>query len=201
MKSLPSKIVSLFGLILGAVSVTASPLRLDYSITDLGGSLYDYDFILSVDDHDGSFQVGQGWNWITFGDVLAAPSNLTNFVFDASDFPVGPFLSGSSSSGGHNGPTLLEFDFSSAGGWHPTAVGDSLAWSGTSDAYLGQGELKFSTLNFSGPGTTYADFETANLVHAQGPAVPEEVSVLPLLGIALAAIAGARRLVAGSRQR
>ena len=55
-------------LVLGLTAVAqATPLRLDYSVTDLGGGLYDYNFILVLDNNDSSWAAGQNFNWIIWG--------------------------------------------------------------------------------------------------------------------------------------
>jgi hypothetical protein len=143
-----------------ASAAMASPLDLSYSIADTGSGFFEYDFTLTLDDHDNSWVAGQDFNWITFGDATSSASPLTNFVGDVAP---APFTSFSASSGYHNGPTLLSTANNFAG-WAPTAVGDSLSWSGSSSAFLGQGQLLFSNLIGSG---VHADFEVATL------AVPE----------------------------
>ncbi len=158
----------LTALTVAAVSCTAlstaqaSPLKLDYCITDEGGGVLRYRFTLTLDNHDGSWVSGQGYNWIIFGDVFVGTSNFPDFIGDL-PAPV-PFADEgwSYSSGGHNGPTLLDFgvenDFR---GWIPTAVGDSIKWSGTSALRLGQGEMAWSNLVGSG---VHADYEIATLL-------------------------------------
>ena len=137
----------------------ATPIRLDYQITDLGGGLYDYEFTLVLDDHDSSWAAGQGWTLVCFGDADSSPSPLTDFIGDTGDLPVGSWTYYTSCTGYHNGPVIgPDGDY-----WIPTAVGESLFWSGTSTAYLGQGELLFSTLDVTG-GADWVDFVPANLV-------------------------------------
>ncbi len=70
----------------------ATPLRLEYSVEDLGTGLFQYEFSLILDNNDGSWFSGQGFNWIIFGDNLHPYSNspLTNFVGNSTDLPVGP---------------------------------------------------------------------------------------------------------------
>jgi hypothetical protein len=163
----------------------ATPLALSYEISDLGGGLYDYEFELVMDNNDGSWSAGQTWNWLIFGDRLSGLSPLTNFVGDPNDLPIGPWSYYTSSSGGHNGPTLLDNTFK---GWMPTFVGQSLSWSGTSSAYLGQGALLFSTLSDRNSAVS-AYLEVAQL----GPdnsTVPEPatMALFGLGGLAMAVI-------------
>jgi hypothetical protein len=93
-------------------------------------------------------------------------------------------------SGGHNGPTLFPVNANPVV-WIPIAVGDSLEWSGTSNADLGSGELLFSTLQ-NVAGASLANFQVARDVSATVP----EVGSLPLLGTVLLGLA-----VAGSLRK
>jgi hypothetical protein len=115
----------------GAARAT-TPLRLDYCVDAQGGGLYAYTFTLTLDNHDGTWASGQGWDWLIFGDASGQSSPLRNFTMTSS-FPVGPWTSLTSSGGGHNGPT---FNPVTNAYWIPSAVGDSLTWSGTSTAFL-----------------------------------------------------------------
>jgi len=164
----------------------ASPFRLDYTTTDLGGS-YEYDFTLTVDNNDNSYVSGQGWGWFIFGDQMNAPSPIADFVLTSAAPAPWTYLTGSS--GYHNGPTfapVLSY-------WTP-ALGDVLTWSGTSATRVQQGGLLFSTLATSpfNPGAA-ASFAVANDLGNTPASVPDASHSLVLLGIGLASLLGLRR--------
>jgi hypothetical protein len=72
----------------GAVfCVQAAPY---YSIVDNGDGTYSYGFDLVLDNNDGSWQAGQGFDWIIFGDAQNMPSPFADFVMSDGVFPVGP---------------------------------------------------------------------------------------------------------------
>lgn len=168
---------------------TATPLRLEYSVTDLGGGVNEYEFNLSLDDNDDSWTTGQGWALLVFGDVPSGTSPLNDFAIDSSDFPVGPWTSLVGASGGHNGPVFYPYPMDVSDFWVPTSIGETLTWSGTSGSYLGQGELFFSTLR-SIEGGVRADFEVAYL--SDTAPVPEPATAL-LLCFGLIGFAGFRK--------
>jgi hypothetical protein len=169
----------------------AHPLALEYSITDTGTALYDYDFDLILDNHDGSWATGQGWSWIVFGDAQSSDSPLSDFELDTADLPVGPFDDLNYSSGYHNGPTWLTSGGSSNVYWVPNAVGSKLSWSGTSEADLGQGQLLYSAL-WAQDGALLPSFETATLkARVRVNPIPEPCSLL-LFGAALAGAGAAQ---------
>jgi hypothetical protein len=117
-----------------------------------------------VDNNDGTYQPGQGWGWIIFGDQMNAPSNLTDFIGDLNTLPAGPFTQFQGSGGFHNGPTLGPVVVMDNDGnfinniWTPEGIGDSISWGGDSTAALPDGELLFSTLMLDG-GAIAADFQ------------------------------------------
>lgn len=161
-------------LVLAMPAAFATPLRMEYTVTDLGGGLYDYEFDLILDNGDGTWAPGQGWRWLIFGDSPTSPSPLANFAGDPTDLPVGPWTGYSSTGGGHNGPSFsFVLDY-----WIPSGVMDELNWSGTSTADLQQGEMLFSTLAGTLNGGVPASFETAYRIDP--PVIPEP-STLALL--------------------
>jgi len=140
----------------------AQGLTLDYTVEDIGGGLFEYEFFLNTDD---GWAAGMGWRWFIWGDCdgsLTAPdpcpTPLTDWVGDPGSLPVGPWTSYSSSGGGHNGPTFASvLDY-----WIPADGSEELTWKGTSTADLAQGELLFSTLAGTLGGATAANFDVAN---------------------------------------
>ncbi|MBL9001077.1 MAG: hypothetical protein JNK25_08070 [Phycisphaerae bacterium] len=155
-----------------SASASATPLRLDYTVEDIGGGMYRYRFTLTLDNNDGSWLPGQRFNWIIWGDVPhPGPTNLPDFV---GDLPApAPFDDEgfSTSGGGHNGPTLLDFgtDFDFYG-WEPVDIGDTLEWSGRSAIDLADGEMTWSNLIGTG---VYANWEPAHRVGG-GPSCPAD---------------------------
>ena len=158
----------------------AHPLILEYTIEDIGGGLYDYEFLLTLDNHDGSWLAGDQWSWIVFGDKLSDTSPLDDFSGDTGDLPVGPFVKYNKVGGGHNGPALIKGASDVTTYWTPAAVGESLFWSGTSTAFLDTGELYWSTLVCNRTDIR-VDMEVADKVAGPlqpGPeAVPEPATV------------------------
>jgi PEP-CTERM motif-containing protein len=187
-----NKVSFVAALMLGLCAATGSqattPLALDYSISSgpTPGE-YTYTFTLILNNNDGSWVAGQNFDWITFGDEYLAASPLADFVINPASFPVGPYTIANFtfSGGGHNGPTFVAYPNE---GWVPSAVGDTLTWSGESSAYLSQGQLLFSDLIGTG---NHANFDVATLVTS---AIPEPSTwAMLLLGFAGLGFAGYRR--------
>lgn len=162
---------------------TQGPLQLYYQTTDLNNGTWLYNFTLKNTNIDNSWQNGQNFDWIIFGDQANnTPSNLLNWVGDPNSLIGSPWFNEgfSTSSGGHNGPTLLDV-FDGFVGWVPGFVGDSISWSGTSTVDLPEPKLLWSNLVGTG---AHADFLPAIKVPAPG-----SVALLGLAGLA----AGRRR--------
>ena len=170
--------VSLFS----AMEAQAGVLTLSYSTSDIGGGLYQYDFVLRVTNQDGTYTVGDNYNWIIFGDVpFGNTSPISDFAVISESFS-NPDVYFTSSSGGHNGPTWIDaIDINAAdAGWVPTGVNDFVTWSGTSSTNVTQG-LQWSNLG----GSFRHDFLNARYV-------PEPTSI---------AIFGSIGLIAFRRRR
>lgn len=157
-----------------AAASNAANLNLDYSIAPVG-SLWSYNLTLSVDTSGSAWAPGQGWTWITFGDVAEqGTSPLRDFVL-TSGLPVGPFTVLGFASGGHNGPTWLV----GANGWTywvPATANETLSWTGTSSFHATPGSLFFSELFVVG-GASVDTFKEMRQV------VPEPVSMLALASL------------------
>ena len=157
-------------------AANATPLTMSFDTTDLGGK-YQYDFTLTLDNHDNSWVSGNQWDWIIFGDT-DSDNNYIGFdtnggLLWGTDWTT---LSSSSSissisisAGDHNGPYLA---ISTQGmmlpGWLPTFVGESISWSGTSSVYIPSDELRWSSLIVGG-GAEAVHFEQANQVSVPEP--------------------------------
>lgn len=164
-------------LMLAAIALTgtayATPLTMEYKTTDLGGGLYDYEFYFTLDNHDNTWSPGNGWGWVIIGDAMNKPSPLYDWAGDMGDMPVGPWTSWSSSSGYHNGPTLMYvLDL-----WIPTAVGEQLYFSGTSTVLLGEGQMLWSSI-YTGGGAQIVEWEVAHLIPT-----PASLALLGLAGL------------------
>lgn len=159
--------------VVSTASAGVGPLSLTYDVYDIG-STYQYDFTLTLTNGDGSWTPGQGWGWLVFGDQESAPSPIADFVGDSSSMPAGPWTFFTTTYGYHNGAVLgdvTEF-------WVPTTVGDSIAWSGTSSAFVEQGAMQFSTLLTTG-GAVASNFDIATL----GIPTPGALALLGLAGL------------------
>ena len=175
-------------LILGVPVAQATPLRVDYTVNDLGGGTYQYDFRFILDNNDGSWVSGQSWDWFIFGDRSGSanpsafgPSITSTWTWQSTDAPFTQQYSG----GGHEGPTsCYTTDGCSGIAWIPSAVGDSWSGSGTSPTLIADGDMYWSILVASN-GASSIQFEIANRV-------PEPTTIL-LLGLGLAGIAFSKR--------
>ena len=155
-------------LVLSAVLVicagaTATPLTMEWQVTDMGGGMYDYEFWLTLDNHDNSWNPGQGWGWLIIGDAESQDSPLYDFAGDYGDMPIGPWDEWGWSWGYHNGPTLhYVLDC-----WFPTQVGETLYFSGTSSVLMHDGEMLWSSIYTQG-GASNVEFEVAKYIPAPG---------------------------------
>ncbi len=149
--------VLFFLLAMGAGSLAAVPIKLEYSVTGTGP--YTYTFTMTLDNNDSTWTAGsnQGWGWLIFGDAMSTASPLTGWVLTSA--VPSPWTGMSSSGGGHNGPT-----FSSVSTyWVPTALNETRTWTGTSTANLTQGQMLWSTL-LTQNSAVGANFTVANRI-------------------------------------
>jgi hypothetical protein len=178
----------------------AAPVRLDYQKTDVGSGQFQYDFTLTLDNHDGSWTPGQGWDWFVIGASDEWGTYKSFNTTGTCDFSAVDWLTvshdpqikeiGAPTCGGVRGATLM---FHHWGGpiedwyWTPE-LGDTVSFSATSSVDFLEGELRWSAIWPDG-GARAINFEQAN----QRPAVIPEPGSLALLGLAMAGLALARR--------
>ena len=175
-----------------ALGAHATPLRLDYTVTESAdllfgidfGTHYTYDFTFVLDDNDGSWTAGQEFDWFVIGDDPVTSPFTTSMITFLS-VPAG--ASGTSTSGDHNGPSVNFGPSAFLPGWMPTAIGDSFSFSFVTTNLVAPGDLLWSNIA-SSSGAVNADFEVANYVSA----VPLPASGVMLLA-GLGATAAARR--------
>jgi hypothetical protein len=184
--------------LLGVSPANAVPFTLDYSVTPDGPN-YQYNFTLVLDNNDSSWVAGQVFNWLIVGDGILIPFPPGGPSY-SSPLPPGPgygspsfFTSmppnsfATTSFGVGNGPTLC-FGASCldlVGGYQPTAVGETLTFSGVAPTFLGAGQLLWSLLEGS-PGSNLPGYEVATLVTETTPlpaALPLFASGLGALGL------------------
>ena len=164
MKKLVFAAVAAVAMLAGSAGVAhaQAALALDYFVTDTGLGYYQYDFVLTLTNDDGTWSPGQGFGWFIFGDAQSSQSPFIDFAMDPSQFPVGPWTYLTSSGGYHNGPTFgYVLDY-----WVPQNIGDTLQWSGFSAVFLDQDQMLWSSIVTSG-GAPIIEFKIATL--DQGP--------------------------------
>ena len=105
----------------------ASPLDL-FVQSSFNGTNYDYAFTLKLTNTDDSWTAGNGWGWIVFGEQTEYPL-FDSFVGTPGSIVGGPWTDFDFTDGLHHGPSLS----SVIDVWTPTAVGETVRWSGTAD--------------------------------------------------------------------
>lgn len=164
----------------------AAPLTMQYQVNPIGGGLYQYDFTLTLDDHDSSWLAGQEWDWIIFGQNDSG-DNYNGFDPDGSGAATpdwatlsfsAPITGVTTSYGGYNGPTLEISGSVTLPGWNPAAVGEFLSWSGTSSLLIPNGELYWSAINTKDTPLVFDELAVA----VSGPAAVPEPGTLALPG-------------------
>lgn len=134
------------GILFSSVAAAASPLTLSYQVVPLDDGRIRYRFTLELDNHDSSWEAGQGFGWVVFGDGVGATTSLPDFIGDAGSFPAGPWDRFDATAGYNNGPSLGALRAL----WFPRFVGDSISWSGTSFSDVATGQLRWSCLTTQG---------------------------------------------------
>ena len=155
--------VALAVLSLAVSSAQADPTTLWYEVTDIGGGLYDYEFSLVLDDHDGTWAPGEKFINIWFADSPGFPMLLVDFEGDKGDLPIGMFYEYGYVLGYHYAWALKPLSY----WWEPKTVGESLNWSGTSATFLAPGDMLYS-IQPTMHGLPRVDFKPAQYVPVPG---------------------------------
>lgn len=177
--------------VLGTSQALATPFSLDYILTDLGGS-YQYDFVLTLDNNDGSHTAGDSYDWFAIGSGAKPDgTNITSPFAEGSSFftsiPSG--WSAGTASGFHDGPYLAFGASVSTPYWAPN-LGDSIAFTGVSATQVNDGELYFAFLSSSPFNQSSNDSFVANRIDPNVVPLP---AGLPLLAGALGLLALRKR--------
>lgn len=133
----------------------ATPLTLNYCITPREDGRFDYVFTLTLTNADGTWQPGQSFNWIVFGDADRSQSPLADFIGE--DPAPSPWADDGYkySTGTHNGPSLIDYGrLMNFPGWTPGSIGQSITWRGHSAANVPS--LSWSNILGSGQQASFA---------------------------------------------
>jgi hypothetical protein len=159
---------------LANADTASAPFTLDYSVTPVGPN-YQYNFSLVLDNNDGSWVPGQEFNWLIVGAAVNQPSPFAELDSFFTSIPANSYAT--STSGFLNGPTLC-FGMSCAdpyNGYQPTALGETLNFTGLSSTLIGPDQLDWIVLfranaDFTACGAAEC-LRTANLMPTPVPNV------------------------------
>lgn len=154
-------------------NASATPIKLDYQVSDTGAG-FQYDFQVTLDNNDNSWSAGNSWDWIVFGS--GGPSTDSPFAnsssssgFDWQWLSVEAGFNGQYSYGAFDGPTVTFGSSALLPGWEPTAIGDSISFSGLSSIFVAESDLLWSSL-ITGGGAVPVYERQANLTQVPEPA-------------------------------
>ena len=193
--------IVLCGLLLPSASGVATPLTLQYTLTEEDTGGYRYDFTLVLDNHDGSWKEDSGWGWDYFvlGDRPDPEGEPSIPASSWSEPPLPPsdllFMGGE-----HAGVGVYYESDEQKPYWERSAVGESLSWSvvggenvswsGVADVWRPQGTLYWSALNASGESNSGINYAVAEQQLDGEQNVIPEPSTVALVALSLLGMAG-----------
>ena len=176
----------------GVTTAGATPFTVEYTVSGQEGGKYLYDIDVILDNHDGSWEEGQQFDWFSFGNQLDGEEGSGAFgdpvVVSAPD----GLRKDSVTYGGFNGPTLCygRSCFLSDGGYEPS-LNEVLSLQIVASVFLGEGELLWS--NYSASANNDVKYEVAIL--------KESVSEVPLPAGAALFMTGLGAIAVGRRRK
>ena len=142
------RLATAFAVFMVANAAHAIPFSLFYTLSDIGGGQFQYDFELVLDNNDGSHTAGDGYNWFSIGSGFTPGSANTDSPFSEgrSFFTSLPTdWSATAAFGGYDGPTLYHGGRISTASYTPS-VGASIFFQGVSSTEVADGDLYFNYL-------------------------------------------------------